>query len=191
MTLSTENHSTPADATPASHKRPGSAVTEVHFAAGEGPLGSVLVARTEEGVCAILLGDHPRELALELRARMPEARLTGADALCDDYISRVIEFIEAPRNGLDLPLDVQGTPFQKRLWKTLQSIPAGVTVTYSELARRLDAPDSARAVARACATNSLALAIPCHRVVGKNGSLTGYRWGVDRKRALLAKEAQS
>jgi AraC family transcriptional regulator, regulatory protein of adaptative response / methylated-DNA-[protein]-cysteine methyltransferase len=191
MTLSTENYSTPADATPASRKQPRSAVTEVHFAAGHGPLGSVLVARTEEGVCAILLGDHPRELALDLQARMPEARLTGADALCDDYVSRVIEFIEAPRNGLDLPLDMQGTPFQKRVWKLLQSIPAGVTVTYSELAQRLDAPDSARAVARACSTNPLALAIPCHRVVGKNGFRTGYRWGVDRKRALLEKEGQS
>jgi AraC family transcriptional regulator, regulatory protein of adaptative response / methylated-DNA-[protein]-cysteine methyltransferase len=188
MTLSIHNHSV---ANGAARKRPMSAASEVYFAAGQGPLGSVLVARTEEGVCAILLGDHPRELALDLQVRMPEARLIGADKLCDDYVSRVVDFIEEPRNGLDLPLDVRGTQFQKRVWKMLQSVPVGVTVSYSELAQQLDAPGSARAVARACATNPIALAIPCHRVVGKDGALTGYRWGLERKRILLAKEVQA
>jgi AraC family transcriptional regulator of adaptative response/methylated-DNA-[protein]-cysteine methyltransferase len=173
-----------------SRYRAGGADTEIRFAVGECSLGSILVAHSDRGVCAILIGDDPDVLARELQDRFPMARLIGGDAEFERRVAQVVGFVEAPRLGLDLPLDVRGTAFQHRVWQALQQVPAGETVSYSELARRIGAPRSVRAVARACAANTLAVAIPCHRVVRTDGGLSGYRWGVERKRALLAREAQ-
>jgi AraC family transcriptional regulator of adaptative response/methylated-DNA-[protein]-cysteine methyltransferase len=168
--------------------RAGGAGAEIRFAVGQCSLGAILVARSERGVCAILIGDDPDALARELQDRFPRASLIGGDAEFERLVARVVGFVEAPRLGLDLPLDVRGTAFQKRVWEALRRIPAGKTVSYTELAKRIGAPKSVRAVAGACAANLLAVAIPCHRVVRNDGSLSGYRWGVERKRALLDRE---
>ena len=170
--------------------REGGKDEEIRFAVGECSLGSILVASTERGVCAILLGDEPDELAHELERRFPRARLIGGDAGFEELVARVVGFVEQPRIGLDLPLDIRGTAFQQRVWQALRRIPAGSTTTYSELARLIGAPDAARAVAGACAANTLAVAIPCHRVVRKDGVMSGYRWGVERKRELLNREGE-
>ena len=142
-------------------------------------------------MCAILLGDDPAGLLEDLQRRFPRAELIGADAEFERLVATVVGFVEAPRIGLDLPLDVRGTAFQHRVWQALRTIPAGTTATYSEIADRIGAPGAARAVAHACATNPVPVAIPCHRIVRKNGDLAGYRWGIERKRALLAREAAS
>ncbi|HUF80339.1 MAG TPA: bifunctional DNA-binding transcriptional regulator/O6-methylguanine-DNA methyltransferase Ada [Burkholderiales bacterium] len=168
--------------------RDGGAKAEIRFAIGACSLGAILVAQSERGVCAILLGDDPDALARDLQDRFPRARLIGGDAAFEQLVARVVGFVEAPGVGLDLPLDVRGTAFQKRVWQALGKIPAGATVSYTDLARHIGAPRSVRAVAQACGANALAVAIPCHRVVRNDGSLSGYRWGVERKRALLAKE---
>ena len=168
--------------------RSGGKGTTIRFAVGECSLGSVLVASSEEGVCAILLGDDPDALARDLQDRFPRANLIGGDRDFERVVSRVVGLVERPQVGCDLPLDVQGTAFQQRVWLALRKIPAGKTVTYSEMAARIGSPKAVRAVARACATNTLAVAIPCHRVVRTNGSVSGYRWGVERKRALLERE---
>ena len=173
--------------TPSSYRRGGSQAT-IRFAIGECSLGSILVAQSERGVCAILLGDDPDALARDLQDRFPEANLVGADSEFESLVAQVVGFIEAPAVGLTLPLDVRGTAFQQRVWQALQEIPAGTTATYSEIAQRLGHPKSVRAVAQACAANPVAVAIPCHRVVRLDGALAGYRWGVERKRALLARE---
>lgn len=170
--------------------RAGGIGTEIHFAIGECALGAILVARSRRGVCAIQLGDDPATLARELQDRFPDATLVGDDAEFEQWVSRVVGFVEAPRLGLGLPLDVRGTLFQQRVWQALRDIPAGHTASYADIAARIDAPKSARAVAQACAANPLAVAIPCHRVVRSDGGLSGYRWGVERKRELLAREAQ-
>ena len=169
--------------------RAGGANTEIRFAIGECSLGSILVAQSERGVCAILLGDDPDKLARDLQDRFPRANLIGGDAEFEQLVAKVVGFVEAPGLGLDLPLDVQGTAFQQRVWQALREIPAGETASYAEIANRIGAPKSVRAVAQACAANALAVAIPCHRVVRNDGGLSGYRWGVERKRALLKKEA--
>jgi AraC family transcriptional regulator of adaptative response/methylated-DNA-[protein]-cysteine methyltransferase len=169
--------------------RAGGANAEIWFAIGECSLGSILVARSERGVCAISLGDDPDALARELQDRFPRATLIGGDAEFEDVVAKVVGLVEAPGLGLDLPLDVQGTAFQQRVWGALREIPAGKTVSYRELARRIGAPSSVRAVAHACATNPVAIAIPCHRVVRSDGKLAGYRWGVERKQTLLQREA--
>jgi len=169
--------------------RAGGADAAIRFAIGACSLGSILVAETERGVCAILLGDDPGALVRELQDRFPRATLIGADAEFEQLIARVVGFVEFPARGLDLPLDIRGTAFQQRVWQALREVPAGSTVTYTEIAQRIGLPRAIRAVARACAANALAVAIPCHRVVRTDGSLSGYRWGVDRKRALLATEA--
>ncbi|HEX6668637.1 MAG TPA: bifunctional DNA-binding transcriptional regulator/O6-methylguanine-DNA methyltransferase Ada [Gemmatimonadales bacterium] len=169
--------------------RAGGANAEIRFAVGECSLGSILVARSGRGVCAILLGDDPDALARELQDRFPRATLIGGDPGFEDLVARVVGLVEAPRVGLDLPLDVRGTAFQQRVWRALREIPAGTTVSYREIARRIGSPASIRAVAHACAANPLAVAIPCHRVVRSDGGLAGYRWGVERKRALLQREA--
>lgn len=174
--------------TPASY-RAGGAGTEIRFAVGESSLGSILVAASDTGVCAILLGDDPDALVQELHSRFPRADLLGGDPVFERLVATVVGFVEEPGLGLELPLDLRGTAFQQRVWHALRAIPSGTTVTYAEIARRLGAPGSARAVARACAANPLAVAIPCHRVVRTDGGLSGYRWGVERKRALLAREA--
>ena len=170
--------------------RAGGADTEIRFAIGQCSLGAILVARSDRGVCAISLGDDPDELARDLQDRFPRARLIGDDAEFARLVAKVVGFVEAPRLGLNLPLDVRGTAFQQRVWQALRDIPAGRTASYADIARRIGAPTSARAVAHACAANALAVAIPCHRVVRSDGALSGYRWGVERKRALLAREAQ-
>ena len=171
--------------------RAGGANAEIRFAVGECSLGSILVARSEKGVCAILLGDDPNVLLRDLQDRFPQAKLIGGDAGFEELVAGVVGLVEAPGIGLDLPLDVRGTAFQQRVWTALRDIPAGTTVTYREIANRIGAPKSARAVAGACAANALAVAIPCHRVVRNDGSLSGYRWGIERKRALIEREARA
>jgi AraC family transcriptional regulator, regulatory protein of adaptative response / methylated-DNA-[protein]-cysteine methyltransferase len=168
--------------------RDGGANTEIRFAIGECSLGAVLVACSSKGVCAILLGDDPDELARTLQDRFPKADLVGGDPAFEDLVAKVVGLVEAPMIGLDLPLDVRGTAFQQRVWQALRDIPPGETATYGEIAERIGAPRAVRAVAQACAANNLAVAIPCHRVIRTDGALSGYRWGVDRKRALLARE---
>jgi AraC family transcriptional regulator, regulatory protein of adaptative response / methylated-DNA-[protein]-cysteine methyltransferase len=158
------------------------------FATGECSLGVVLIARNERGICAILLGDDPRSLLRDFQERFPQATPSSGDAELDQLLAKVVRLVEAPGLGVNFPLDLQGTDFQHRVWRTLQDIPAGSTASYSEIARRIGLPQSVRAVAQACAANKLAVAIPCHRVVGNDGGLTGYRWGVERKRALLQRE---
>jgi AraC family transcriptional regulator of adaptative response/methylated-DNA-[protein]-cysteine methyltransferase len=170
--------------------RAGGIDADIRFAVGECSLGSILVARSEIGVCAILLGDDPDALARDLQDRFPRARLLGGDAEFEQLVAQVVGFVEAPGLGLDLPLDVRGTAFQQRVWQVLQEIPAGSTASYSEIAGRIGSPKAVRAVAQACAANALAVAIPCHRVVRTDGGLSGYRWGVERKRALLEREAR-
>ena len=174
--------------TPTSY-RAGGTNMDIRFAIGECSLGSILVAASERGVCAILLGDDPDELARELQDRFPRAVLIGGDAGFEELVAKVVGLVEAPRLGLDLPLDVRGTVFQQRVWQALREIPAGKTVSYTEIAKRIGVPKSVRAVAQACSANSLAVAIPCHRVVRHDGGLSGYRWGVERKRVLLDREA--
>jgi AraC family transcriptional regulator of adaptative response/methylated-DNA-[protein]-cysteine methyltransferase len=171
--------------------RAGGANAEIRFAVGECSLGSILVAKSERGVCAILLGDDPDALARDLQDRFPYATLIGDDPEFERLVSRVVGLVEAPGLGLDLPLDVRGTAFQQRVWRALREIPAGTTASYRDIASRIGSPRSVRAVAQACAANPLAVAIPCHRVVRTDGGLSGYRWGVERKRALLEREARA
>ena len=147
--------------------------------------------RKEKGVCAISLGDDPDALVRDLQDQFPKARLIGGDKKFERMVAQVIGFIEAPKTGLDLPLDVRGTAFQQKVWRTLREIPAGSTVSYTEIAERIGAPKAVRAVAQACASNHIAVAIPCHRVLRHDGALSGYRWGVQRKSALLAREAEA
>jgi AraC family transcriptional regulator, regulatory protein of adaptative response / methylated-DNA-[protein]-cysteine methyltransferase len=168
--------------------RAGGTSTEIRFAVGECSLGSILVAQSDRGVCAILLGDDPDELARDLQDRFPRANIIGGDAGFEQLVSKVVGFVEAPALGLDLPLDIRGTAFQQRVWKALREIPAGSTASYADIANLIGSPNSARAVAHACAANALAVAIPCHRVVKSDGVLSGYRWGVERKGALLKRE---
>jgi AraC family transcriptional regulator of adaptative response/methylated-DNA-[protein]-cysteine methyltransferase len=148
------------------------------------------VAATDEGICAILLGDEGDELARDLQRRFPQAPAASAqrEPGLAAMLAKVIALVEAPHAGLALPLDLRGTPFQQRVWQALRRIPAGSTVSYAELAALVGLPNGARAVAGACAANALAVAIPCHRVLRSDGALSGYRWGVQRKQALLARE---
>jgi AraC family transcriptional regulator of adaptative response/methylated-DNA-[protein]-cysteine methyltransferase len=169
--------------------RAGGANTAIRFAVGECFLGAFLVASTDKGVCAILLGDDPEALLHELQDRFPKAQLIGGDGDFEKMIAKVLGFIEAPASGLDLPLDIRGTAFQQRVWQALREIPSGATVSYTDVAARLGSPNAVRAVAGACAANAIAIAIPCHRVVRKDGDLSGYYWGIERKRALLQREA--
>ncbi len=168
--------------------RSGGERAEIVFAVGECSLGAILVARSERGLCAILLGEDPDALVRDLQDRFPKADLMGGDAAFDALVSQVVGFVEAPGLGLDLPLDVRGTAFQQRVWQALRQVPAGTTVSYADIAERIGAPKAVRAVAQACGANALAVAIPCHRVVRQDGALSGYRWGVERKAALLRKE---
>jgi AraC family transcriptional regulator of adaptative response/methylated-DNA-[protein]-cysteine methyltransferase len=172
-----------------SRYRAGGADEDIRFAVGQSSLGAILAASSDKGVAAILIGDDPDSLVRDLQDRFPKARLIGGDTAYEALVARVVGFVEAPGLGLDLPLDVRGTAFQQRVWRALREIPAGATATYSDIARRIGAPKSMRAVAGACAANALAVAIPCHRVVRNDGSLSGYRWGVERKRALIDREA--
>jgi len=168
--------------------RAGGANALIRFAVGECSLGAILVAATDIGVCAILLGDDPETLVRDLQDRFPSAQLRGADAQFEQVVATVVGFVEAPALGLNLQLHVRGTAFQQRVWQALSDIPAGSTATYTQIAQRLGQPKAVRAVAQACAANPVAVAIPCHRVVRNDGALSGYRWGVERKRALLERE---
>jgi AraC family transcriptional regulator of adaptative response/methylated-DNA-[protein]-cysteine methyltransferase len=171
--------------------RAGGKDAVIRFALGDCSLGAILVAATERGVCAIALGDQPEDLLRELQDRFPQAELVGGDRDFEALVAQVVGFVERPGSWPDLPLDIRGTAFQQRVWAALARIPAGQTVSYQELARRIGAPKAVRAVAGACAANQLAVAIPCHRVVRNDGAISGYRWGVARKRALLAREARA
>jgi len=170
--------------------RAGGSNAAIRFAVGECSLGSILVARSQRGVVAIRLGDDPDSLARELQDQFPHAEFIGGDPEFEALVATVVGFIEAPSLGLDLPLDVRGTAFQQRVWQALRDIPVGKTASYSDVARSIGAPKSARAVAKACAANGLAVAIPCHRVVRSDGQLSGYRWGVRRKKLLLEQESK-
>jgi len=174
--------------TPSKYRAGGTDET-IQFAVGECGLGSILVAASTIGICAILLGDRPDILVQDLQDRFPGAVLEGGDNTFEQWVARVVGFVEAPQLGLDLPLDIRGTAFQQRVWQALCDIPLGSTASYAQVARDIGSPKAARAIARACGANALAIAIPCHRVVRKDGSISGYRWGVERKRQLLEQEA--
>lgn len=184
-----ENSTEMLGMTPTQYLR-GGVNENIRFAVGETSLGSILVASSQKGVAAILLGDDPDELIHDLQDRFPKAKLIGADRDYEDLVARVVGFVEMPKLSLGLPLDVRGTAFQQCVWQALREIPVGHTVSYAEIARRIRAPKAVRAVAGACAKNNLAIAIPCHRVVKNDGAISGYAWGVERKRALLEREAQ-
>lgn len=175
--------------TPTSFRAGGSGVA-IRFAVGACSLGAILVAATDKGICAILIGDDPDLLVRDLQDRFPKAELRGAEPDFEQMVAQVVGLVEAPQLGHDLPLDVRGTAFQQRVWQALRAIPAGATVSYAELAARVGLPAGARAVAGACAANPVAVAIPCHRVVRNDGALSGYRWGIERKRTLLERERQ-
>jgi AraC family transcriptional regulator of adaptative response/methylated-DNA-[protein]-cysteine methyltransferase len=168
--------------------RAGGADEEIRFAIAETSLGALLVAASEKGVCAILMGDSPEKLLQDLQDRFTRARLVGGDAKFEKLVAKVVGLVERPRKDLDLPLDIRGTAFQQRVWKALTAIPAGKTASYADIAKKIGKPSAVRAVAQACAANSLAIVIPCHRVVKTDGGLSGYRWGVARKKELLARE---
>lgn len=173
-----------------SRYRNGGHEAQIRFAIGQCSLGSILVAASERGVCAILLGDDPDQLAADLERRFPRASLGPGNADFELLVARVVGLVEAPRVGLELPLDLRGTAFQERVWRALQKIPPGKTASYTDIAADIGAPTAVRAVAHACAQNPVAVAIPCHRVVRVDGGLAGYRWGVERKRELLQREAE-
>ncbi len=162
----------------------------IRFAMGQSTLGAVLVATTDKGICAIFLGDDPEQLARDLQDAFPKAEITGGDVAFDALVAQVVGFVEHPVLGFDLPLDIRGTAFQRQVWEVLQSVQPGMTASYTEIAHRIGQPKSVRAVATACAANKIAVAIPCHRIVRTDGSLSGYRWGVERKGALLQREQE-
>ena len=163
----------------------------IFFTIGECSLGSILVAQSVRGVCSILIGEDPRRLAQDLRHQFPKANLVARENDQEELVAQVAGLIEKPGAGLGLPLDVRGTAFQQLVWDAVQRIPYGSTATYKDIARQIGTPGAVRAVARACGANALAVAIPCHRVIRNDGTLSGYRWGVERKRALLAREAHA
>lgn len=163
----------------------------VRFAVGDSSIGAVLVAATEKGVCAILLGDDPEALIRDLQDRFAQAELVGADAAFEETVARVVGMIDAPDRSLDLPLDVRGTAFQQQVWDALRRIPPGRTASYLDIATAIGRPSAVRAVAQACGANALAVAIPCHRVVRTDGDLSGYRWGIERKRELIRREREA
>jgi len=170
-----------------------SATARKYFAIGACSLGSILVARSERGLCAIFLGDDPALLVRDLQGRFLRAKLMQGDGECEQLLAKVAAFIEQPARGLDLPLelDLKGTAFQQRVWQALRQIPAGSTASYTDIATRIGMPKAVRAVAQACGANPLAIVVPCHRVVRSDGALSGYRWGVERKRALLEREGRA
>ena len=176
--------------TPSAFKA-GGMTEQIRFALGQCSLGAILVAATKLGICAISLGDEPEELLRELQRQFPEADLVGGDAEFEGWVARVIGLVEVPTVKQELPLDIRGTAFQERVWQALSGLAPGTTTTYADLAERLGSRSAVRAVANACAANRLAVAIPCHRVVRSDGNLSGYRWGVERKRQLLEREGKA
>jgi AraC family transcriptional regulator of adaptative response/methylated-DNA-[protein]-cysteine methyltransferase len=173
-----------------SHFRAKGAEMDIRFAVAECFLGAILVAQSERGICAVLLGDDPASLVQDLQERFARANLQPGDEQFESVVAQVVAFIEKPSQTFDLPVDIRGTAFQARVWQALQDIPAGSTASYSDVAQRMGTPSSTRAVAQACAANPLAVLVPCHRVVRVDGGLSGYRWGVERKRALLQREQE-
>ncbi|MBB2205423.1 bifunctional DNA-binding transcriptional regulator/O6-methylguanine-DNA methyltransferase Ada [Gluconacetobacter takamatsuzukensis] len=173
--------------TPSALRR-GAPAERLRFAVGESALGAILVASSDKGIVAILLGDDPERLVRDLQDRFPRAEIVGGDRDYEGLVARVVGFVERPGVGLELPVDIRGTVFQQRVWNALREIPAGGTATYAEIARRIGAPAAVRAVANACGANALAVAVPCHRVIRHDGTLSGYRWGVARKAMLLERE---
>lgn len=176
--------------TPTAFRKNGEGV-DIRFAVAQCSLGALLVAASSTGICEIALDEDPDRLVKNLQDRFKAAKLIGADPRFESWVADVVGFVEDPARGLDLPLDVRGTAFQRKVWEALCEIPLGETATYAQVAERIGTPGAVRAVARACATNNIALAIPCHRVVRTDGSLAGYRWGIDRKRELIAREAKA
>ncbi len=168
--------------------RDGGARAQIRYTTRKCSLGAILVAASERGICAISMGDDPDALVRELRERFPRAELLGGDGEFKQLVATVVRLVETPATALELPLDIQGTAFQQRVWQALRKIPAGATASYAEIARRIGAPKSVRAVAHACAANVLAVAIPCHRAIRGDGTLAGYRWGIERKKKLLERE---
>jgi AraC family transcriptional regulator of adaptative response/methylated-DNA-[protein]-cysteine methyltransferase len=169
--------------------RAGGARAAIRYGIGSSSLGRVLAAMSDRGICAILIGDDDAALIDDLRRRFSRADVIAADPGFASAVEQVVAMVEAPGRGLSLPLDIQGTAFQQRVWQELQAIPAGTTASYAEIAGRIGQPGAVRGVAGACAANRIAIAIPCHRVLRSDGALSGYRWGVERKRALLEREA--
>jgi O-6-methylguanine DNA methyltransferase len=167
------------------------AAREIEFAVGDCALGKVLVARSPIGVCAILFGSTDEEVQQDLAASFPGSRIVLDNRRLRADLTQILQFIAVPRNPLELDLDIRGTPFQLRVWNALRTIAFGKPLTYAQLARRISCPKSLRAIAQACAENSIALAIPCHRVMGNSGSMAGYRWGIERKRVLINKEIET
>lgn len=158
---------------------------------GRSSLGDILIAASTKGIAAILIGDERDKLASDLKTIFPQAEFIAADRDFENKVTAIVDLVEQPKQTLNLPLDIRGTAFQQRVWKALRAIPLGVTATYTDIAQKIGDPKAVRAVARACATNPLALAVPCHRVVRADGNLAGYRWGVERKRTLIERERQS
>lgn len=171
--------------------RDGDAGANIFFALGKCSLGSILVARSDKGICSIQFGDDPILLVCDLQEQFPTGYLIGDEPAYEGMVDQVIRIVENPQLERNFPLDVRGTEFQQLVWKAVQQIPAGSTATYSDIAQKIGMPNAARAVAEACAANVLAVAIPCHRVIRADGSLSGYRWGVERKRALLESEVRA
>ena len=163
----------------------------IQFAVSQCSLGNVLVAQSQRGICAIFLGEDPDALKQDLQNQFPKNSLQKGDHSFEKVVAQVVDFIEQPKQSLELPLDLHGTVFQQRVWQALRQIPPGSTVSYSDLAERIGQPKAVRAVGSACGANSLAVVIPCHRVLRRNGDVSGYRWGVARKHALLKREAQN
>jgi AraC family transcriptional regulator of adaptative response/methylated-DNA-[protein]-cysteine methyltransferase len=170
--------------------RKGGAGETIRYAVEPCSLGQVLVAATDKGVCAILFGDSADGLTADLRQRFPHAALNSGDEDFGRIVASVVAFVEEPRRGLDLPLDIRGTAFQHRVWQELLKVPAGAIATYAEIAQAIGSPKASRAVGAACGANPIAVAVPCHRIVGSGGALTGYAGGLPRKRALLDREAK-
>lgn len=173
---------------PSTYKKGGAGLT-IRYSIAQCFIGWVIVASTDRGICAVEFGDDPENLAAKVQKNFPKAGLEEAASDFSAQVQEVIAYIEEPGKGLQLPLDIQGTAFQQRVWQALREVPSGVTVSYAQIAERIGSSGAARAVARACAANKLAVAIPCHRVVRRNGELSGYRWGADRKRRLLFRES--
>jgi AraC family transcriptional regulator of adaptative response/methylated-DNA-[protein]-cysteine methyltransferase len=173
--------------TPGARRKAGRGET-IRFAVTDTPLGKMLIAATERGICALEFGDDAEAMADRFKTRFAAADVVGDDRSLAAWAQQVARYIAAPDHTLDLPLDIRGTAFQARVWRALQRIPAGQTMSYGALAAELGMPGAARAVGTACGRNEIAILIPCHRVVGGDGKLTGYRWGVERKRALLENE---
>jgi O-6-methylguanine DNA methyltransferase len=163
---------------------------KIKFATGKSELGTVLVARSAAGVCAILIGDGAEVLRRDLAEEFTDAKLVRDDRALRTDLDKILTFIKTPAKGLDLPLDIRGTPFQRRVWDALLGVRVGYKITYAALASRIGEPHAIRAVANACAANAIALAIPCHRVLRSDGTLAGYRWGMERKRSMVEKEAE-